>query len=1508
MAAEYKYKPYQPKNLKLASVAANKEQAEIQRLETQKRNLDQRLRNQGIDPDTLDGGFDNRNLIEKALNLPAGQGPLMDFFEIWNRPVEAIKAGIMAGYEGEDVLEASLDALSSARMGATPGSEVAEKLLGIDIKDGGEKFAFSIAADILLDPLTYLPAGFFLKRIGKLFKKDKVKLIQELSGEVVTTVNTLNKLDGTKFAFRNIDELENFIKVGDATEVANLKSQFKTLAESSRTNLTVLELGKAGDFDPQKYLTQADYKYNNTLIGLQERSRWLKDTNAKIKGLDELKRLGQIDEATYAQRLQEILPDSFNGKIKDQVLAELQLLDEVSAGTAQLGDDYAAVMTSTSNRTDDVAILKKVQFGDEEYYVKVMSVDSKMAEGAAGATATIAFGTTVSGKTTVFAASEGAFQYADDLQDEFVTFLKNETVNFEGEELSMYDIMQKMSAGRRTTRSVKPIDIGDMSKNTKKAQAARKKLKKWYENLSADEQARLAGGKAFDALDTQELGNLANAYNATPLVNNSFNPYEALKAKYGEGTEEYLERKKKLDSILRRMNYAKHNNGKGYIYLANRDGASESIFARLEDISNETDDFLDFTQSSWGWTRSGGTDQFRFSTRLKMTSESRERLLAELPIDKRPGIGQILMDAELNPGLFEGRRRVVSMSILDILEEGEGFIADLATVANKVVKGFQGLFDPYAALPKETQVAIRRMRGRLAVEFQQKALRLAGLEKSFLQMFPDLDPALISKIVSSGAYIDAAGVIQYAARTVDAKDYVRYMLKSIEDGKPFQLREFANATDEANFVATLNDLMETVTGIDDVFEVVIKKGVKALGMSPKANVDDLKKLSQYLDANLRPVTLDYGKLILSSDAERVLREWDQIGEAVNLKNDIQKLLVQEGGFTNFLFDGAIDETYLRHIMTKEAYEYMVKNQPGVLSKFAKRGSNVFQERKFIGTIEEANNYLKAYYDVPMDVFDPNFFRSTEEFLNKAFRTVEQGKMIDILLTSKDKYGQQLMRVVPNTSDVRKALSPDDIMIKSFKDEFSAMHKNMSPETQEAFDKWLRSQGFQDNQAIIMNRSMHGILKQVEKAFIDLPDYIKVYDKFLNTWKGLTLITPGFHMRNLFGNSFNSYAVGMGIFDQMKYARLASLQLNQYDEFLKIIADGGTLTAKQQRLFDRVSAFKESGLLQSHRGIRDLEQVKDASIRGTAKVNENLYNRAIRFNFNLAEKMDDTQRFMLYSWALDKYGDTGKAIDTVAEALFDYSRLTGFEKDVMKRLFPFYTFMKNNFVFQAKNIFKNPQQYARVGRAYKYYLEDIAGYSPEELPTYATENMWLPIPMMVTKNDKEGIAFLKANLPISDFTELVANPFKKGVSSITTPIKLAIEIGAGRDMFTGAPLESFPGETNVMKSGEGVLSGIRDPKGSLAIAKTPIGQKILNDLGFRAPLQFASIGLDLLDVAAGYKGPTDGLTGFLQRTGMVSTQELEKVQITRLYQDLERLRELKKYYEQETGNQLPVLPR
>jgi len=86
------------------------------------------------------------------------------------------------------------------------------------------------------------------------------------------------------------------------------------------------------------------------------------------------------------------------------------------------------------------------------------------------------------------------------------------------------------------------------------------------------------------------------------------------------------------------------------------------------------------------------------------------------------------------------------------------------------------------------------------------------------------------------------------------------------------------------------------------------------------------------------------------------------------------------------------------------------------------------------------------------------------------------------------------------------------------------------------------------------------------------------------------------------------------------------------------------------------------------------------------------------------------------------------------------------------------------------------------------------------------------------------------------------------------------------------------------------------------------KKIANDIGLRTPLNFGTAALDIVDTLVGYQGPSSGLADFMERAGIASIQDTERMKITQLYQDLEQLRNLKRLYEQETGNQLPVLPR
>ena len=1510
MAVEYKFKPYSPKNLKMA-----KPSTELENLKKQRDNLEKRLRAEGVDPETLGGEFDNRNLLQKAFNTnPESPGFLMDFFEVINRPTEAIKAAIDAGLDGQNVLEAAWEGLSGERI--TEGGELLEKI-GIDFGDTpAAEFLEDIATDIVLDPLNLIPSGYFLKKFGGMFMRTKSKMLKQFTGEVLSLFAKVKKLDGSDIILKNLDELDVFLKNASPEEIANINKQLKQLQTSE-----VLQFNKDGTpkfkKEIQKKIADGELtveqaleqglqlkkeqfngiiyevgekgreikgwdQHTSTYYDLKARANKLIEIQTKVRKIEAQVRSGQksIDDAL--KEIEELVPKSFKPqevteiggqtldqaakikKIKNDVLTELELYEDAMSVVKRYGDEYDVILNKTSNRVDDITIVRRVKVGDQTYYIKALGIEAKQISGFALGSATMGF---FKGAFDFSPGSKAFFNYGEDISNR------------------LRQVLNKTSKVDSTKTVIQRIEELYKSKN------------KTIKNLRGK-------GKKTDEVATlilkDELGEEA----------------------FAEFREIMLDMFKKKNNI----------NADSVIYFGGP--GQKKFMARFSDIEKA----LNFDGISIGYFTSGNTKQFRMGAAggVKLDLDS----VFKIPGSELNGLEQLIADGktlnmsdvlELSSNTIDVER-TARVNVFEANIDAPGLVGDFNKVAVKFINFMKDKFAAYGFLTPELAAAARRLKGETAVQYQTRMLRLAALRESFQKQFPNVSDRYLSQLIESGARINENGVLEFADRTISLKDYLRTLIDASENGNPGMLRKFA-AGKEQEFVDKLNkvgnDFYLNGRNPEVLFYIEEVNGVKVL----KTNIEtsELKKMLAQLDTDdilgigvYRDDILDYGKynqvgdteLKLNAQAQEILENWEDYASFQNLHSDVQMLLAREGGYTNLLNDlGQVNDTYLRHIMTRQAYEYLSKNRPGVLSKFAKPGSEFFKARRYLGSIEEVNDYLAAIYNLDMEVFDPSAFRAAEDFFKHAFRNIEQGKLMELLLAGKDKYGDGLLKIVDNIADVTDPLKGENIIFTSFKEEFPQLMKNLSQAQQDAVVRYLAGEGFEQNsKALVMNKTIHRLMKESEKAFKSLDDLTKFYDNFLNTWKGLTLVTPGFHLRNLFGNMFNSYVSGMDTFAQLKYTRIAMLELDGYDKALKLLANGtriDDLPKNLRKAYDNYVEFQKSGIIQSHRGVRDLESLKEASElaeKGDLSGARKLYNDVIRANFNFAEKMDDTQRYILYRWGLDKTGDSVQAAKIVTDSLFDYSALTTFEKDVMKRVFPFYTFMKNNFIFHAKNILANPKMYARAGRAYKYYLENFTGYTIEDLPDYAAESMWLPIPMMITKNDKEGIAFLKANLPITDFVELVQNPFEKGVQSVTVPVKLMIEIGAGRDMFTGQPITKFPGEKDVMEEGTGVLSGLRNERGQLTVFQTPLAQKIANDIGLRTPLNFGTAALDIVDTLTGYQGPSSGLADLLERAGVASVQDIERMKITQLYQDLEQLRNLKRLYEQETGNQLPVLPR
>ena len=161
------------------------------------------------------------------------------------------------------------------------------------------------------------------------------------------------------------------------------------------------------------------------------------------------------------------------------------------------------------------------------------------------------------------------------------------------------------------------------------------------------------------------------------------------------------------------------------------------------------------------------------------------------------------------------------------------------------------------------------------------------------------------------------------------------------------------------------------------------------------------------------------------------------------------------------------------------------------------------------------------------------------------------------------------------------------------------------------------------------------------------------------------------------------------------------------------------------------------------------------------------------------------------------------------------------------------------------------------------------------------------------------------MPPSDFTEFVENPFQRGVTSLTVPIKLFIELGTGSDLFTGRQIQEFPGQRNEYQE-EGFLQNMRDQKGNLTLSTDPYIAKFLNDLGFRSIFNYGTVGINLIDYRQGNITTDEMGQRVVDSLGLTRAQTLSDLERASLYQAIDKLRDEKSLYEQENDGTLPSL--
>jgi uncharacterized protein YdcH (DUF465 family) len=230
------------------------------------------------------------------------------------------------------------------------------------------------------------------------------------------------------------------------------------------------------------------------------------------------------------------------------------------------------------------------------------------------------------------------------------------------------------------------------------------------------------------------------------------------------------------------------------------------------------------------------------------------------------------------------------------------------------------------------------------------------------------------------------------------------------------------------------------------------------------------------------------------------------------------------------------------------------------------------------------------------------------------------------------------------------------------------------------------------------------------------------------------------------------------------------------------------------------------------GEKQFRNVKDIVVDGLPYLNNKMNNY-----------MDNTARLATFIEAFENPKfltnlGVDNAGDAVRKILFDPSDLTDFEKKVMKRIIPFYTFTKKNLAYHISNLGENGRRYHRLMKGYKEMNDNITGGNYDTMADYLKENLYIPFPAL----GKDGeYKMLRSNLPFGQLLDMASNPLQSIMSSTGPMPRSLYELASGVNTFTGRPIEKFPGEAS--KNIPGITKKMEYLLGQTTGLDTPITQ-------------------------------------------------------------------------------------
>ena len=349
---------------------------------------------------------------------------------------------------------------------------------------------------------------------------------------------------------------------------------------------------------------------------------------------------------------------------------------------------------------------------------------------------------------------------------------------------------------------------------------------------------------------------------------------------------------------------------------------------------------------------------------------------------------------------------------------------------------------------------------------------------------------------------------------------------------------------------------------------------------------------------------------------------------------------------------------------------------------------------------------------------------------------------------------------------------------------------------------------------------------------EMASVLKIWDGVQNLWKAQAtagvgpIVWPGFHGRNAVSNIFLNFFAGMThpVKSMQAYGKATALQM--------LSAESKTAQAMGRNVAKAFGGVGETtdDVMRSLRfntleGTVDGFGMRDKLMRNKAMSGTDMFNMELGEGLGVAQRagkyvpegikktwnkskqlprsvggaVEDNGKIAHMIYMMDGGMDELSAGESAISALFDYGDVTNFEKGVMKRLFPFWTWTRKSVPAVAKAAIQHPGRIRNVARALAEPgtspLAEKVDMPDDLVPAYVADQFGVPV--NVDEKGNPSYFLLESWIPMFELNKITTNPkdlFDEGMAMLSPLLKVPLELGINKSFFFEKEIERFEGET------------------------------------------------------------------------------------------------------------------